>query len=443
VKANGETEINELAYLILDVFDQLGITSPKLHLKFDGKTPEKFVNKALDMIRRGHNSIAFVCEPGIRHAFLSVGLTEEDARTSVLTGCYESVPKHGNTTAPAYLNILKPLELVFNNGIDPVSGVKCGIETGEVEALKTFDDFYAAYIRQLGDIINRAITWANDAEQYLSQINPAQVLSGTSENSLRTARDAFQNGSIHNNTVILFSGFGTAVDALCAVRELVFISREITLAELRNILRTNWEGHEKLRLKALRHAPKYGNGNETADNMAIALGNFLDSKTNRRPNARGGMYWASAHAARHYIVFGESTGATPDGRMAGEEMSKNASPTMGMDTNGVTALIKSVTTLDTAQFPGDFPLDVMLHPTTVAGDKGLNVMRALLKTYMDRNGTLIQFNIFDAQTLIDAQKRPEKYEHLQVRVCGWNVRFNDLSKAEQDAFIRRAMNIKS
>jgi len=443
IKANGETEINELAFLILDVFDQLGITSPKLHLKYDRKTPEKFVNKALDMIRRGHNSIVFVCEPGIRNAFLNVGLTEEDARESVLTGCYETIPRYGNYTAPAYLNLLKPLELAFNNGMDPVSGVKCGIETGEVETFKTFDDFYTAYTRQLGNIIQKVITWTNDAEQYLSQINPAQVLSGTSENSLRTAHDAFHNGSVHNNTSIFLAGFGTSVDALCAVRELVFIRGEITLVDLRNILRTNWDGHEQLRLMAVHRAPKYGNGDETADNMAIKLGNFLDSKINRIPNARGGKYWASLHAARHYIVLGNKTGATPDGRMAGEEMSKNASPTMGMDTNGVTALIKSVTTINTAQFPGDFPLDVMLHPTTVAGDEGLNVMRALLKTYMDRNGALIQFNIFDAETLLDAQKHPEKYEYLQVRVCGWNVRFNDLPKVEQDAYIRRAMNIKS
>ena len=442
-KANGETEINDLAYIILDVHDKLGITSPKLHLKIDYKTPQKFIDQAFDMIRRGNNSISFICAPGIRRAFIGMGFTEEDARTSVITGCYESIPRHCSQVAATYINILKPIELVLNNGVDPVSGTRCGIATGELESIKTFDAFYDAYTRQLGSIINRAITITDDGNQYLSAISPALVLSGAVENSLRTARDAHHTGSVHNLNNMLMCGFGTTIDALAAVRELVFIRREITLPELRDALRANWEGYESLRLKAQRHSPKYGNGHAVADDITAKLGRFISDQVNLRPDVRGGFHICALHAALHYVRSGRITGATPDGRKAGEEMSKNASPTMGMDTNGVTALINSVTALDSALFPGDFPLDVMLHPSTVAGDEGLAVMRALLKTFMDKNGAIIQFNIFDAETLIDAQKRPEKYEHLQVRVCGWNVRFNDLSRVEQDAFIRRAMNIKN
>lgn len=440
-KANGESEINELSLLILDVYDRLGITTPKLQLKVAPNSPPAYIDKALDMIRRGHNSITFICEPGIRRAFLGVGLTEEEARTSVITGCYESVPRLGNRTLAGYINLLKPLELVFNNGIDPVSGLRCGIETGKVENFKIFDDFYAAYLRQLGAIINNFIDCCNDTDPWLHEISAAQVFSCTIENSLRTARDANQDGSIYNISSITSVGFASVVDALKAVKELVFTLRETTLPELRDALRANWEGYEKLRLKALRLPAKYGNGQAAADAMADALGRFIGNKINLRPNARGGFYWASLHPARTYISLGQKTGATPDGRKAGEQMSKNASPVMGMDTNGVTALVKSVTNFDTAFFPGDYPLDVMMHPATVAGDDGLAAMRVILKTYMNRNGTLLQFNIFDAKILLDAQKHPEKYEGLQVRICGWNVRFNDIAKPEQDAFIHRALHI--
>ena len=149
----------------------------------------------------------------------------------------------------------------------------------------------------------------------------------------------------------------------------------------------------------------------------------------------------SGHNARQFIVQGAKTGATPDGRRKGEEFSKNLSPTMGADTEGVTALIQTLAALDSKDFPGDFPLDVMLLPYTVSGDKGLEMMKALLSQYYANGGLMMQFNVFDAEELKDAQAHPEKYENLQVRVCGWNVRWNDLPKVEQDAYIRRAEEI--
>jgi len=167
----------------------------------------------------------------------------------------------------------------------------------------------------------------------------------------------------------------------------------------------------------------------------------MANKINMRPSARGGIYEASMHSARMFIVMGEKTGATPDGRLAGEEMSKNASSTVGMDANGVTALIKSVTRIDSALFPRDFVLDLMLHPTTTQGEDGLAAMRTLVNTYIEKHGIAVHFNVFDAETLIDAQKRPEKYQSLQVRVCGWNVNFTELSRKEQDMYIRRARNL--
>ena len=441
-KKNGESEINELSHLILEEFDKLSICTPKLQVKTSPNTPVEFINKALAMIRRGNNSIVFVSEPAMKRALMRFGVSEEEARTCDITGCYEFIPRaRGNGTGAGHVNMLKAFELVFNNGVDPLTGIECGCQTGALEELETFDDFYAAYIRQLGNTIDNIIRCANDFEKYLSWISPAQVFSATIESSLKTARDAFQDGSVYNISAILTAGFATAIDALMAVKELVFEKRDLTLPQFRDVLRDNWKGHEKLRLKIMRGKNKFGNGVAAVDFYAETVARYMSNKINLRPNARGGFYLASLHSARTFITLGEQTGATPDGRMAGEEMSKNISPTMGMDLNGVTALVKSATRIDSAMFPGDFPLDVMMHPSAVQGEEGLAAMRTLLNTYMEKHGIAIHFNIFDAKVLLDAQERPDKYQGLQVRVCGWNVHFNELCRKEQDAYIKRAQNI--
>ncbi len=443
-RPDGGSEINDLSYLILDEFDKLDICSPKLQIKMSPGTPTTFIDKAVDMIRRGHSSIVFLCEPSIRRAMMGYGATEQEIRLCDITGCYEFVPHaRGNCTIVACLNMLKMVELVMYDGIDPHSGIDFGCRTGSIEMLQTFDDFYKAYLRQLDQIIESAMLCANEFEKYLSDVNPALVLSGTIENSLATARDAYHDGCVYNISSILTSGFASAIDALMSIKEHVFEKRILSLEQLREVLRLNWKGHEKLRLKMLNAKCKYGNGIDAVDTYAEALARYLGSKINLRPNSRGGFYIASMHTPPPYhLAHGQKTGATPDGRMAGEEVSKNISPTMGADTNGVTALIRSVTRMDSAMHPGDFPLDVMLHPATVQGDDGLFAMRTLLNTYMQRHGVAIQFNVFDARTLLDAQTHPEKYQGLQVRVCGWNVHFTDMSRKEQDMFIRRARNIR-
>ncbi|NLG14928.1 MAG: hypothetical protein GX561_12105 [Lentisphaerae bacterium] len=442
-KADGTSEINDLSYLIVDVYDKLDITTPKIQIKLARNTPVEFVNKVLDLIRHGHSSFVFVCEEGLKHSQMPLGFDEETIRTCDITGCYEFAARAlCNNTGVGHPNALKPFELIFNDGKDPVTGFKSPVETLKLSEIKSFGEFYRAYLAYFGEIVDTMRSNADEFEKYLHVINPSSMFSITIENSLKVGRDAFSNGSVYNNSHFGISGFGTAVDGLMAVKEFVFDKKELTLEEFGEILNNNWEGHEKLRLKILKSKLKYGNGNKEVDLYAAALGHFYGTKLNLRPNARGGVHSASGHNARQFIVLGEKTGATPDGRRRGDEMSKNLSPTMGVDRSGVTALLKSLSAINSASMPGDYPLDVMLHPSAVQGDDGLDVMRGILLTYMDSKGLAIHFNIFDADMLIDAQNNPEKYANLQVRVCGWNVLFNSLAKKEQDAYIERARNIR-
>jgi formate C-acetyltransferase len=338
--------------------------------------------------------------------------------------------------------MLKPVLLVLNDGIDTITGQTVGLKTGGLEDFRTFDDFYQAYMKQLEFILESGIKAVDSFEIYLDEINPSPMFSATIENSLQTMKDGYAFGSKYNNTVVLHTGFASAIDALMAIKTLVYDEKIATLKELNDALDKNWEGYEKLRLRAQQCQYKFGNNDTTADMYAAALSKWLCMKENLRPNARGGHYKSAMHSARHYIKLGEKTEASPDGRKAGEELSKNISPVMGMDRQGVTSLVNSVIKIDPSLYTEDFCLDVMLHSSASNGEEGLAAMRAVLDTYMSNNGLAIQFNVFNTDTLYDAQKHPEKYENLQVRVCGWNVLWNNLSRDEQNAYILRCENIQ-
>ena len=191
----------------------------------------------------------------------------------------------------------------------------------------------------------------------------------------------------------------------------------------------------------LRAKRKGGNNDPEANALGHERSRTIGGWVNGRKNSRGGIWGFSGHPAKQFIVLMANTGATPDGRLAGEESSKNVSATMGMDTEGVTALIDTLSHLDPLDLPVNLPLDVMLHPSAVQGAKGLAAMRSLARVYFANGGITLQFNVFDVATLKDAQLHPERYENLQVRVCGWNVRWNDLPKSEQDKYITRAEGI--
>lgn len=439
---DGNSRINPLSYLILEEFDKLSIPTPKIQLKIARNTPDHFIAVALQMIRKGNSSLVFISEENICRTMLAHGGTAENARTCNITGCYEMATVgryHSNGTGCGHINMLKPFEWIFNGGADKSTGQSMGVPV-KIEDLDTFDDFYLAYIAQLKWIANANIQVVNDFEQYLHEINPSNMLSGVIEHSLKVARDAFHNGCYYNVTGLLNAGFASAVDALTAIREFVYEKKEITLEELGNILRDNWSGQEKLRQKILRSPNKFGNGIDRVDCLATMIGDTLNNIISGRPNARGGVWKFSGHSAKQYFELGKITEATPDGRLAGEEMSKNLSPAMGMDRNGITALLKSISRLKVSSFPGDFPLDAMLHPSSVSGSEGIAAWRTLLRKYLEY-GLAIHFNIFDAGILKEAQQKPEKYEGLQVRVCGWNTHFTQMAKVEQDLFIRRAENV--
>lgn len=439
---NGGTKYNDLSADILDVYDRLGIYNPKIQIKVNENTPDKILFKVFDMIRRGHSSFVFCCEPGMVRAVMSYGASYEEALNMDIRGCYETgVRANEVSTAAGYVNALKPIEYVFSNGFDKRLGKQFGLKTGELGELKTFDIFYNAVLRQWENLIEMTVGVSDSYEKHLGTINPSNMYSATVERSLERGRDAYQSGVKFNNSAILNCGFASLVDSVMTVKEFVYDKKEVSLAELKNALDNNWKGYEPLHTKIRKSCHKYGNSDTTADVYSQAMAAYFAMKVNNRPNARGGVYKAIMHSAMQFIEQGKLTSATPDGRYDGDEISKNASPSVGMDKNGVTALINSALCVKPYIYPESFCLDIMLHPTAVEGDGGLGIMKALLFAYMNGGGMSIQFNVFSTDTLKDAQKNPQKYQNLQVRVCGWNVLWNNLSEKEQNSYIARAENI--
>ena len=429
-KADGSTEYNHLSKIILDVADEEALPTPKFQLKIADNTPAWLLEKTLDMARR-HRSLVFCGEKGMKfiRKTYAPDATDDDLRQLIVAGCYEFGFRDGyNGTGIGHVNALKPIECMLRD-----------VRDGALPEPRDFQAFKQEYLKRLEAVSVRCRELACEGERHLAEINPADMFSLATEYAVRTGKDAFAEGGClrGNGSTILQTGIGTAVDALLAVKELVY-ENGMGLKELGEIMARNWEGQESLRTRMLRSKRKWGNNDPEANALCGEIAKTMSRAINGHPNLKGGKFSLSGHCAKQFIDLGRKTGATPDGRKAGDEMSKNLSPTMGADTEGVTALIATLGTLDARDFPGDFPLDVMLHPSAVAGEKGLKVLEAIIKTYFDNNGCAIHFNIVDAEELKDAQAHPEKYENLQIRVCGWNVRWNDLPRREQDEYIRRA-----
>ena len=438
---HGKCRITDLSYLIIDVYRELGIYNPKVQIKVTKDTPREFLDIIFKMIRDGQNSFVFCSEENFIKLLMSIGVSYEEAWDFDVTGCYE-VGVRGDyvSTGAGNFNLAKPLLYALYNGLDTAINKQVGIQTGEADSFETFGDFYQAVIRQLDALIETAIRLNNAAECYLGYVNPSSMYSATIKRSLERGLDGYQAGVRYNDSGFAMAGLATLIDSVMAVKYLVYDKKLCTMGELKKALDADWKGYEKLQLMALHCPHKYGNSDPETDRYTSALSNYITFKINNRPNKKGGVYKTEAHSPR-FVWQGLTTQATPDGRHAGVELSKNASPTPGMDRNGATAFIKSALKVHPENFTTGGCLDVMLHPSTVSGQEGLDIFYSLISMYFANGGSSMQFIVFDAERLKDAQAHPEKYQNLQVRVCGWNAQWNNLTRAEQDAYILRAENI--
>lgn len=430
---------NEFSYIFLEEYGRLGIYDPKIHIRYNAHTPDKLLKIVLDNIRKGHNSYVFLNDDVISAGLENIGMEKSESRDYAIVGCYEPCinGKEVPCSCNGRINLAKALEAVLNHGADMETGENIGINTGELSDLTTYEVFYEAVKKQIAYYAGAAMELITDVEKRYPQIHTAPLLSMSLESCMEKGIDAYEGGAKYNNSSINAFSIADIVDSLEVIRYLVYEEKELTICELADIIRNNWEGQEKLRLRCKRDFPKYGNGNAEADALAADIMSYTAALINGKPNGRGGVYRFGAFSIDWRLPFGEKTCALPSGRKAGEPLAKNIAAVAGQDKCGVTAMIQSATSMDFKQIPNGTVLDVALHNTAVAGEEGMTAMLGLLKTYMHQGGIAIQFNVLDEATLLAAQKEPEKYKNLQVRLCGWNVYYVNLNKKEQDDLIKQ------
>ena len=436
---DGEDVTNTVSHAIVEVFDELNIYSPKIHVRVSEKTDDAFTKKVLRNIRGGNSSFVLVNDKVGIEALTRVGIDYSDALDYVPIGCYEPAVwgVEIGCTGNGHVTLPKAVELVFTGGYDHASGTLCGVKT---EIPTTYEEFLKALEVQITYLTERAISYVTAIERYYDRINPDPILSMQYDESVRRGVDVYEGGAKYNSSSMYFYSIASFVDSVCAVKKFVFDEKRFTFSELGEILKSNWTKNPRLRAEALRISEKYGNSNPTADEITVWVSQLCAKLTNNKPNSRGGVFKAALFSINHCYPEGKNVMATPDGRLAGDPISKNLCASTAQDKNGITALINSVTKIDHAAFPTGTVLDVVIHPSAVSGEDGLDAFLGILKTYIARGGYALHGNVFDAASLRRAQREPEKYRNLQVRVCGWNSYFLNLSPEEQDAFIRQAEN---
>ena len=435
--ADGTNAENELTYIALEAYHEMNTTDPKLSVRFYEKSTDRLWKQVTETIRAGRTAFVLVNDEIAIPSIMSQGKTLEEAREYLLIGCYEPAieGKEVACNMSISLNLAKGVELVFNRGIDSETGVALGPDTGDPLSFETYDDFEAAYFIQLTNQIENATNSVKQYELLWPLMNPSPVLAGTFEDAVLNGRDIGQAGAKYNNTGCMGAGIASIADSLAAVKKAVFDDKKCSMAELVNAMSKNYNGYEKLRLYLLNRVPKWGNGDPYVDMIAKKIVDFYGESVNKISNSRNGKFVPSMFSLTHRYTLGTHTASLPDGRLKAEPLSLNNAASQGMDKEGITALLNSMTSIDYTKIPNGSVTDVYLHPSAIKGEDGLNAFISLIKTYFKRGGFGIQFNIFDKQTLLDAQKHPEKYQTLQIRVCGWNVYFVTLSTYEQGLYI--------
>ncbi len=437
MKEDGSDGVNDVTYLVLDVIEEMRLVQPSPSIQVSKKNPDRFIKRAARIIRTGFGQPSvFNCDLIVQE-LVRMGKSVADARNGGSSGCVE-VGAFGKEAyiLTGYFNLPKVLELTLDNGIDPRTGKRIGLETGEPTQFGTFEQLFEAYCRQLNYLIDVKIRGNNVIERLYATHMPAPFLSVLIDDCIARGRDYHDGGARYNTNYIQGVGLGTITDALTAIKYQVYDNKTISMAELLSALRANFEGQEALRRTLWQRTPKYGNDDDYADDVMRSVFEAYFQAVDGRPTARGGRYRINLLPTTVHVYFGAVCRATPDGRKAGLPLSEGISPVQGADRQGPTAVLKSAAKMDHARTGGTL-LNMKFNPQVLEGDDGIEHLKDLIRAYFRLDGHHVQFNVVDAETLRKAQARPEEYQNLIVRVAGYSDYFIDLGKDLQNEIIAR------
>jgi len=443
VDRDGKDATNELSFMCLQATENTQLYQPSISVRIHETTPDEFYEKAGEITRLGIGMPAYFSDRVIIPALLSRGLTIEDARDYGIIGCVE--PQVGGKTEgwhdAAFFNMAKLVEIALNGGVNPSTGKQLGPQTKPLESMNSFDDVMDAYTVQMEHFVKLMASADNAVDQTHAEMAPLPFLSGLVEDCIGRGKSVQEGGAIYNFTGPQGVGVANAGDSLAAIKKLVFDDEAVTLVELAEALKTDFEGKEDLRQMLLNRAPKFGNDNDMADAMARESALVYCHEVEKYTNPRGGKFQPGLYPASANVPLGSVVGATPDGRKAGTPLADGVSPTSGRDVAGPTATVTSVARLDHLTASNGTLLNQKFHPSALAGEEGLNNLKAVTETFFNRGGLHVQYNVISRDTLVEAQNNPEEHRDLVVRVAGYSAFFTALDKSLQDDIIERTEQV--
>lgn len=448
VDRDGNDATNPVSFMMLQSAGRLVLHDPPQSLRIHKGTPPELWNAAIETTRIAGGVPTFENDDVIIPALMARGLPVESARNYCLIGCVEPQSCGDEWACPggngteSFFNLLNAFLLAINNGANPMPGRdgamsgQVGPATGCLYEMKTFDEVLDAVKQQIEYFAKWHVSLVNTYEFVAAQHMQLPLLSATTEGCMESGKDVMNGGAKYNSTGNAGIAIGNIADSLAVVKYMVYDKKLVTARELYDAVMTNWEGKEELRQRILNEAPHYGNDDQYADQFARwasdVYGNAINSATGPRGRWAAGLYPVTAH-----VLFGMFTGASPDGRKAGEPLSDGISPVQQLDRNGPTATLKSVVAIDQKKFSNGTLLNMKFHPTALANEGGKEKLISLIKTYFALGGMELQFNIVSSKVLRAAQQNPEEHRDLVVRIAGFSAYFVELFKASQDDIIRR------
>jgi len=435
---SGVDGANPLTYLLLEAYRKNRMTNPLVTLRVHRGSPGELLARACEVLKEGGGMPAIFNDEALVPALMGLGIPEEDALDYTNDGCWEVIIPGRTDFVFQRLSVMLCLQWALNRGRSRLDGTEQGPDTGDPTGFGRFEDVWRAFEAQLDAMVGRVVERVVRTGDDRSTIAPVPLLSALIDGTLSKRRDMTAGGARFRTFGMLIEGAAHAIDSLTAIRQVVFEERRFTVAELCAALTDDFEGHTEIRA-AMLHAPKYGNDDLEADEIGRRLIDVFTSSV-------------AAHGARYdagilfpcgiatfswYIGIGQGLGASPDGRRAGEPVSSNFSPALGRDMSGIPAAILSYSSMPHKSLPAGAPLDLRLSRRLVEGPLGTERMVALVRGLVDAGGSMMTLTVADVEELRAAQREPERYRSLRVRMGGWCAYFTMLSWEQQEHHIRR------
>jgi len=448
--ADGEQVVNELSYLVLDAIETMKLIQPTVSLRYHPDMPAEFLHRAMEVISTGGGMPAIFGDRRIIETFTSRGVPLEEAREFSMMGCVvpflpgksaEVIP-HADVppTAGGYTNLPQLLLLALNDGKDIVTGKRLGPATGKPSGLANIEDVFDLLREQMRFSLASATHGTKARCDATADVLPRPWLSMLVKDCIETGLDLRRGGARYNFSPIVASGLPNLADSLAAVQQFVFKEKLLTMEELLELLRTNFEGRESIQQMLHNRSPKYGNDIELVDALAERCTRMYAEEV-KLYDSPGFWAWPFLQTIAKHVSFGRRMGATPDGRLAGQPIADGGvSPVYGMDRNGPTAVLRTVSRMHGTPITASL-LNMKFSPLALHGDGGIDKLVTLVRTYFEMGGHHIQFNFVDGETLRAAQDRPEQYADLVVRVAGFSAYFTQLERALQDEIIARTEQV--